>query len=108
MQLSGKDTKMLKHYGKIVSLLATTCIMVNAETIASPDLNVTQPSKESNAEITLEHVDEDVHLALETTQALRAELNELKAAVVMQSKAPEASMGRIAKAYTKFEKITLK
>ena len=107
ISISGKDTTMSKHYGKIVSLLATTCIMVNAETIASPDLNVTQPAKESNAEITLEHVDEDVHLALETTQALRAELNELKAAVVMQSKAPEASMGRIAKADTKFEKITL-
>ena len=59
------------------------------------------------AEVTLEHVDEEVHLALETIQALKAELNELKAAVAMQSEVQEASMGRIAKAAKKFEKITL-
>ena len=56
MQLSGKDTTMSKHYGKIVSLLATTCIMVNAETIASPDLNVATPAAESIAPQAVESI----------------------------------------------------
>ena len=56
---------------------------------------------------TLEHVEEEVHLALETIQQLKAELNELKAAVAMQGEVQEASMGRIAKAAKKFEKITI-
>ena len=56
---------------------------------------------------TLEHVEEEVHLALETIQQLKGELNELKAAVAMQGEVQEASMGRIAKAAKKFEKITI-
>ena len=54
---------------------------------------------------TLEHVEEEVHLAMETIQQLKAELNELKAAVKMQGEVQEASMGKIAKAAKKFEKI---
>ena len=54
---------------------------------------------------TLEHVEEEVHLAMETIQQLKAELNELKAAVKMQGEVQEASVGRIAKAAKKFEKI---
>jgi len=56
---------------------------------------------------TLEHVEEEVHLALETIQQLKAELNELKAAVKMQGEVTEASVGRIAKAAKKFEKMHL-
>tara|TARA_Y200000002_G_scaffold72955_1_gene57122 strand:+ start:407 stop:1648 length:1242 start_codon:yes stop_codon:yes gene_type:complete len=56
---------------------------------------------------TLEHVEEEVHMALETIQALKAEINELKAAVAMQGEVQEASMSRIAKAAKKFEKVTL-
>ena len=54
---------------------------------------------------TLEHVEEEVHLALETIQQLKAELNELKAAVKMQGEVQEASVSRIAKAAKKFEKM---
>jgi len=54
---------------------------------------------------TLEHVEEEVHLALETIQQLKAELNELKEAVKMQGEVTEASVGRIAKAAKKFEKM---
>ena len=54
---------------------------------------------------TLEHVEEEVHLAMETIQQLKAELNELKAAVKMQGEVQEASVSRIAKAAKKFEKI---
>ena len=56
---------------------------------------------------TLEHVEEEVHMALETIQALKAEINELKATVAMQGEVQEASMSRIAKAAKKFEKVTL-
>ena len=42
---------------------------------------------------------------METIQQLKAELNELKAAVKMQGEVQEASMGKIAKAAKKFEKI---
>jgi FtsZ-binding cell division protein ZapB len=56
---------------------------------------------------TLEHVEEEVHIAMETIQQLKAELNELKAAVKMQGEVQEASVGRIAKAAKKFEKIHL-
>ena len=54
---------------------------------------------------TLEHVEEEVHVAMESIQQLKAELNELKAALKMQSEVQEASMGKIAKAAKKFEKI---
>ena len=54
---------------------------------------------------TLEHVEEEVHIAMETIQQLKAELNELKAAVKMQGEVQEASMGKIAKAAKKCEKI---
>ena len=54
---------------------------------------------------TLEHVEEEVHLALETIQQLKAELNELKETVKMQGEVTEASVGRIAKAAKKFEKM---
>ena len=40
---------------------------------------------------TLEHVEEEVHMALETIQALKAEINELKATVAMQGEVQEAS-----------------
>ena len=56
---------------------------------------------------TLEHVEEEVHMALETIQALKAEINELKATVAMQGEVQEASMGRIAKTAKKFEKLHL-
>ena len=56
---------------------------------------------------TLEHVEEEVHLAMETIQQLKAELNELKAAVKMQGEMAEASQSSIAKAAKKFSKITL-
>ena len=38
---------------------------------------------------TLEHVEEEVHLAMETIQQLKAEINELKAAVKMQGEMAE-------------------
>jgi FtsZ-binding cell division protein ZapB len=56
---------------------------------------------------TLEHVEEEVHMALETIQALKAEINELKATVAMQGEVQEASMSRIAKTAKKFEKLHL-
>ena len=56
---------------------------------------------------TLEHVEEEVHLAMETIQQLKAEINELKAAVKMQGEMAEASQSSIAKAAKKFSKITL-
>ena len=56
---------------------------------------------------TLEHVEEEVHLAMETIQQLKAEINELKAAVKMQGEMAEAQQSSIAKAAKKFEKITL-
>ncbi len=56
---------------------------------------------------TLEHVEEEVHMALETIQALKAEINELKATVAMQGEVQEASVSRIAKTAKKFEKLHL-
>ena len=56
---------------------------------------------------TLEHVEEEVHLAMETIQQLKAEINELKAAVKMQGEIQEASVSRIAKTAKKFEKLHL-
>jgi FtsZ-binding cell division protein ZapB len=54
---------------------------------------------------TLEHVEEEVHLAMETIQQLKAELNELKDAVKMQGEIQEASVSSIAKTAKKFEKL---
>jgi FtsZ-binding cell division protein ZapB len=56
---------------------------------------------------TLEHVEEEVHLAMETIQQLKAEINELKSAVKMQGEIQEASVSRIAKTAKKFEKLHL-
>ena len=54
---------------------------------------------------TLEHVEEEVHLAMETIQQLKAELNELKDVVKMQGEIQEASVSSIAKTAKKFEKL---
>ena len=54
---------------------------------------------------TLEHVEQEVHIAMETIQLLKAEINELKAAVKMQGAVQEATMTSVAKAAKKFEKI---
>ena len=54
---------------------------------------------------TLEHVEEEVHMAMEIIQQLKAEINELKAAVKMQGEVQDASVSRIAKAAKKFEKM---
>jgi FtsZ-binding cell division protein ZapB len=54
---------------------------------------------------TLEHVEQEVHIALETIQALKAEINELREAVKMQGEIQEASVSSIAKVAKKFEKL---
>ena len=59
-----------------------------------------------NAE-TLEHVEEEVHIALETIGQLKAEINELKEIVKMQGEIQESTTSRIAKTAKKFEKLHL-
>ena len=54
---------------------------------------------------TLEHVEQEVHVVMETIQALKAEINELREAVKMQGEIQEASVSSIAKVAKKFEKI---
>ena len=54
---------------------------------------------------TLEHVEQEVHVAMETIQLLKAQINALEEAVKMQGAVQEATMTSVAKAAKKFEKI---
>jgi len=54
---------------------------------------------------TLEHVEQEVHIAMETIQLLKAQINALEEAVKMQGAVQEATMTSVAKAAKKFEKI---
>ena len=54
---------------------------------------------------TLEHVEQEVHVAMETIQLLKAQINALEDAVKMQGAVQEATLSSVAKAAKKFEKI---